>query len=163
MVREEEGEVKSAYQPSPPMLSHVFNSALLSLDPGEVPSLMTKPRAHPTVFCAWPQGRPGIFSEIYSSRSLALTLFFEPLTLHPSLSPASFVFCSPGKCKDWANRTKRSKSFSAHPSQALKKATFFFSQTLFTLLPTALTAKPEDSSQCPHCQRQERFEKAGHK
>lgn len=126
MVREEEGEVKSAYQPSPPMLSHVFNSALLSLDPGEVPSLMTKPRAHPTVFCAWPQGRPGIFSEIYSSRSLALTLFFEPLTLHPSLSPASFVFCSPGKCKDWANRTKRSKSFSAHPSQALKKATFFF-------------------------------------
>lgn len=110
---------------------------------------MTKPRAHPTVFCAWPQGRPGIFSEIYSSRSLALTLFFESVTLHPSLPPASFVFCSPRKCKVWANRTKWSKSFSAHPSHALKKATCFIFQSLFTLLPTALTVKPEDSSQRP--------------
>lgn len=100
MVREEEGEVKSAYQPSLPILvSQLFSSALLSLNPVEVPILMTKPRAHVTVFCAWLQGRPGIFSEIYSSWSLALTLFFESVTLHPSLSPASFVFCSPGKCK----------------------------------------------------------------
>lgn len=42
------------------------------------------------------------------------------------------------------------KTFSAHPSHTPKKATsYLISQNLFTLLPTALTVKPEDSSQSP--------------
>lgn len=37
-----------------------------------------------------------------------------------------------------------------HPSHTPKKATsYLISQSLFTLLPTALTVKPEDPSQSP--------------
>lgn len=115
------------------MASEFFSSAPCSLGPGEVPNMKIKPTAHQMVCYAWPWGRPGISSILYGSRSLALTLFFESVTLHPYSPPASFVSCSPGKYKVCANRTKWSKPFSALPSTHTKKGNFFdFTDPLYT-------------------------------
>lgn len=149
MVREEEGEVKSAYQPSPPILSHS------SLAQHYFPFLLEKfptwwQNLEPTQLFSVPGHKGGLG---FSGKFIAHGLWPWPcsLSLWPSIldSLLLHLFSVPqGNAKP--EQTGQVKQvLLSHPSHAPEKATYFFSQSLFNLLLTALTVKPEDSSQCP--------------